>query len=44
MKIKTINFESDIIRVPDFYFSERRSWSGDVQENANKADFILKSV
>ena len=38
------NFEYDIIRVRDFYFLERPSWSGDFQQNANKVDFILKIV
>ena len=42
--IKTNNFESDIFRVRDFYFLERPSWTGDFQQNANKVDFILKSV
>ena len=42
--IKTNNFDSDIIRVRDFYFKESPSWSGDFQQNANKVDFILKSV
>ena len=42
--IKNNNFESDIIRVRDFYFKERPSWSSDFQQNANKVDFILKSV
>ena len=42
--IKTNNFESDIIRVRDFYSKERPLWSGDFQQNANKVDFILKSV
>ena len=41
---KTNNFESDIIRVQDFYFLERPSWSGDFQQNANKVEFILKIV
>ena len=42
--IKTKKIESDIIRIRDFYFKERPSWSGDFQQNANKIDFILKSV
>ena len=42
--IKNKNFESDIIRIRDFYFKKRSSWSGDFQQNANKIDFILKSV
>ena len=42
--IKTKKFESDIIRMRDFYFLEMASWSGDFQQNANKIDFILKSV
>ena len=42
--IKTNNFESDIIIVRDFYFSEGPSWSGDFQQNANKVHFILKIV
>ena len=42
--IKTNNFQSDIIRVRDFYFEERPSWTVDFQQNANKVDFILKSV
>ena len=41
--IKTNNFEPDI-RVRNFYFLERPSLSGDYQQNANKVDFILKSV
>ena len=42
---KTPNiFYSDIIRVRYFYFSARPSLSGDFQQNANKVDFILKSV
>ena len=41
---KTNNFESDIIRVRDFYFLERPLWSGDFQQNANKVHFILKIV
>ena len=33
------------MRVRDFFFfKESRSWSGDFQQNANKVDFILKSV
>ena len=42
--IKTNNFEYDIIRVRDFCFKERPSWSADFQQNANKIDYIFKSV
>ena len=42
--IETNNFESVITRVRDFYFYERPSWSGDFKQNANKIDFILKSI
>ena len=41
---QTINFESDIMRVPDLNFLLRPSWSGDFQINANKVYFILKRL
>ena len=42
--IQINNFESDIIRLRDFYLKERPSWSGDFQQNANKVDFTLTSA
>ena len=40
----TNNFESDFMRVWDFCFSVSPSLYSGFQRNANKIDFILKSV
>ena len=40
--IKTNNFDSDIMRVRDFFFKESLSWSGDFQQNANKFTLFWK--